>query len=245
MRISRTSSTTTTTATRHPDPAVRLGAVEEISGSRFLEVLTVAVRDVDEGVRRAAITRLGGSGRADAVGAVASTATDPVARVRALAAYALGRLGGAEAIPALLRLLRDDDSQVRDRARDSLGTIGGPAAIDALLAELASATDSRARVQVAKALAKAGSQVTELARHEDPEVRAATLSGLATAADGSARWAGLVADLAGDPEADVRMRVAVVVRHLAPDDVTTVLERLAGDPDARVRETAARELSRR
>lgn len=84
-----------------------------------------------------------------------------------------------------------------------------------------------------------------MAQDDEATVRAATLSGLATVADNSARWASLVAELASDPDPTVRQRVAVVARHLAPNDVSDILHRLANDPDATVRQMAATELDRR
>jgi hypothetical protein len=87
-------------------------------------------------------------------------------------------------------------------------------------------------------------QLTALARDDEAVVRAATLSGLASADGGSARWATLVADLANDPGPLVRQRVAVVARHLAPDAAADILRRYTTDPDARLRELAATELTR-
>jgi HEAT repeat protein len=159
-------------------------------------------------------------------------------------------LGSPEATPTLLRLLADPDEHVRDQARDALGAVGGRPAADALLAEAAT-TDPRRRAQAAKALAKAVDtdprvvpQLLVLAGDDDPAVRAATLSGLATAGGTPGRWAFLVTDLARDPDPTVRQRVAVVVGHLAPDEVTGILHHLAADPVATVREVATTQLTR-
>jgi len=73
-------------------------------------------------------------------------------------------------------------------------------------------------------------------------VRAATLSGLASVANRSARWSALATTLADDPDATVRRRVAVVALHLASDGSATILHRLADDTEATVRQTVATEL---
>jgi HEAT repeat protein len=167
-----------------------------------------------------------------------------------MVAYALGQLGSQAGIPALLRLLQDPESSVRDNARHALGSVGGAAAVDALLT-LAADQDPQVRVQAAKALAKAvdsDARVTQqlmvLACDDEAVVRAATLSGLASASDGSSRWATLVADLVNDPDPLVRQRFAVVARHLAPEAAPDILRRYTTDPDARLRELAATELTR-
>jgi HEAT repeat protein len=242
-------------AAGHPDPDVRLTAVDAVvdpaGDDRAFAVLVAASEDLDEQVRMAAISRLAASGRLEAAAALTKVITDSRYRVRARTAYALGLLGSTTATPALLQLLRDEDGRVRDQARDALGVIGGPAAVDDLLAE-AIGEDARLRAQAAKALAKAVDsdsrvepQLMLLAKDYDPTVRAATLSGLASVANRSARWSVLATTLADDPDATVRQRVAVVAHHLAPDDFATILHRLADDIEATVRQAAATELRRR
>jgi HEAT repeat protein len=230
-------------AAGHADPEVRLTAVEAIP-DRLSPALVAALRDPDEEIRLTAVGRLG------AVAPLAAAATDPSRRVRARVAYACGMLGDPDATPTLLRLLDDPDEHVRDQARDALGAVGGRAAADALLAEAAT-TDPRRRAQAAKALAKAADtdprvvpRLRALAGDDDPAVRAATLSGLATAGGTPGRWTSLVTDLVHDPDPTVRQRVAVVAGHLAPDEVTGILHRLAADPVATVREVATTQLTR-
>jgi HEAT repeat protein len=127
-----------------------------------------------------------------------------------MVAYALGRLRSAEAIPALLRLLHDPDRHVREYATDALGSLGGPAAIDALLA-LAGDQDPQRRIQAAKALGKVfdadsrvATPITMLAGDAEAAVRAATLSGLASAGSTASTWVPLVVELANDPDPAVR-----------------------------------------
>jgi HEAT repeat protein len=230
-------------AAAHADREVRRTAIEAIP-DRLSPALVAALGDPDEQVRLTAVGRLG------AVPPLAFAATDPSRQVRARVAYALGMLGDPEATPALLRLLDDPEEQVRDKARDALGAVGGPAAVDALLNE-AAGPDPRRRAQAAKALPKALDTdprvvpaLLELAADDEPAVRAATLSGLATADSTSGRWASLVADLTRDPDPGVRQRVAVVAGHLAPAEVTGLLQRLAEDPVATVREVATTQLNR-
>lgn len=236
------------------DPEVRLMAIDATpdpaDNDRAFHVLVAALHDPDEQVRISATSRLGSINRPDAVAPLTAAASDPVPGIRARVAYAFGQLGSAAATPALLRLLDDPDRHVRDQARDALGSVGGPAAVDALLAQAAD-QDPRLRAQAAKALAKAAGsdpRVTPrlmlMTRDKEAAVRAATLSGLATVNDNSSRWASRVAELANDPDPTVRQRVAVVARHLAPNEVSDILHHLADDPEATVRQVATTQLDR-
>jgi HEAT repeat protein len=81
-------------------------------------------------------------------------------------------------------------------------------------------------------------QLSALAQDHDATVRAATVSGLASAATASPRSAPLVAGLADDPDPTVRQRVATVVRRLAPEAAPDILRRYADDPDPTVRRIA-------
>ena len=241
------------TAATDPDPGIRSIAVGSVpdpahDGWAF-RVLTQALHDPDEQVRVSAVSRLSSTGRSDAVAPVAALAADSAPRVRAMAAYALGRLNNTAATPAQLPLLNDPKRHVRERTVEALGSIGGPAAVDALLA-LATAADPRSRVQTAKTLPKAvdtdprvTAQITKLARDAEPAVRVAILSGLASTPGGST-WAPLVVKLANDPDPLVRQRVAVVVRHLAPNDAPRILRRYEGDEDPSLRRLASTEIGR-
>ncbi|MCO1594025.1 HEAT repeat domain-containing protein [Micromonospora sp. RHAY321] len=224
-----------------PDPA---------NDDRAFRALVLALGDADEQVRSAAASRLGSTGRADALSPLVALAADRVSQVRSTAVYALGRLGRREATPTLQRLLQDPDRHVRERAGEALGSVGGPAAVTALLA-LAGDKDPQLRVHAAKALAKAvGSdprvrpQLILLARDDEPTVRAATISGLASAGDDPSQWGQLLASLVDDPVPMVRQRVAVLARHLAPEAAPEILHRYASDPDQTLRRLAATELDR-
>lgn len=198
----------------------------------------------------AAISRISAGGRPDAVAALADAGTDSDPRVRARTAYALGRLGDPAAIPSLLHLLQDQERPVRDQARDALGEVGGSAAVDALLPE-AAGQDSRSRAQAAKALAKAVDtnprvepHLMALTQDHEASVRAAVLSGPATVANRPARWSAVAVTLAGDADAMVRQRAAMVAHHLAQDDAGAILHRLTDNPEATVRQVAAGQLRR-
>jgi HEAT repeat protein len=242
------------TAATDVDPKVRSLAISSIpdpaGDEQAFRVLVLALRDLDEQVRVAAVSRLGYTGRADAVAPLVALAADRAPRVRSMVAYALGRLRSAEATPALLRLLHDPERHVRERAGEALGSVGGPAAIDALLV-LAADEDPQLRVQAAKALAKAVDsdprvtpQITMLARDDEAIVRAATISGLASAGSRPSNWAPLLVELANDPDPMVRQRVAVVARHLAPNAAPDILHRYASDQDQSLRRLANTELDR-
>jgi HEAT repeat protein len=236
------------------DPEVRSIAIGSImdpgADDRGFRVLVLALRDPDAQVRVSAVSRLGYTGRTDAVMPLVALAADQAPRVRSMVAYALGQLGSQEATPALLNMLQDPEPSVRDNARQALGSVGGTSAVDALLT-LAADQVPQVRVRAAKALAKAldsdarvTQQLLTLARDDHAMVRAATLSGLASAGGEPSRWATLVVDLANDHDPLVRQRVAVVARTLAPDAAPDILRRYATDPDARLRQLAATELTR-
>lgn len=235
------------------DPEIRsmaVGSMPDPAGDdRAFGALVLALRDPNQQVRVSAASRLGHAGRVDAVAPLVGLATDPEPRVRSMVAWALGRLGSDEATPALQRLLHDPDRHVRERAAEALGAVGGHAAVDTLLT-LAVDSDPQLRVQAAKALPKAADadprvapQLTVLARDGEAAVRAATLSGLASA-DGASRRGDLLVELADDPDPMVRQRVAVVARHVAPDVAPDILHRYTSDPDQTLRELAAIELRR-
>ncbi|GIE75717.1 hypothetical protein Aph02nite_16670 [Actinoplanes philippinensis] len=257
-----------------PEREIRVLAVEVVPGpdvdGRAFRVLTDALRDVDPGVRLAAVTRLGEVRRWDCVPPLAALTTDPDPSVRARAAYVLGRIGAAsrasaatpareagregagrqEMLLAALRvLLGDEDERVRGRAGEALGVIGGDPAVGVLLAE-AEAGDPRQRVRAAKGLAqvvdddpRAEPAIRALARDADASVRAAVLSGLATAGGISGRWQPLVDELAADTDVTVRHRVVGTVAHLHPypRKILTVLA--SADPSGFVREAAATALA--
>ncbi|MEU7804007.1 HEAT repeat domain-containing protein [Micromonospora arborensis] len=237
------------------DPEIRSMAVSSIpdpAGDDWaFGALVVALRDLNEQVRVSAASRLGYTGRVDAVAPLVALAADPTPRVRSMVAYALGRLGSHEATPALQRLLHDPDRHVRENTAEALGSVGGPAAVDTLLA-LAADQDPKLRVQAAKALAKVADsdprvvpQLTMLAGDGEAAVRAATLSGLASAGGGAAGHRGhLLVELVDDPDPMVRQRVAVVARHVAPDAAPDILRRYTLDPDQTLRRLAATELDR-
>jgi HEAT repeats len=172
----------------------------------------------------------------------------PAPQVRSMVEYVLGRLANDEATPALVSLLHDPDPHVRDSAVAALGSVGTPAAVDALLA-MAAEEDPQLRAEAAKALAKAANadprvpaQLAMLARDDQAAVRAATISGLASASSSPSHWGHLLVELANDPDPMVRQRIAVAVRHLAPDAAADILRRYASDPDQGLRRIAATEL---
>ncbi|WP_433262189.1 HEAT repeat domain-containing protein [Micromonospora vinacea] len=242
------------TAVTDADPEIRsmaVGSIPDPAGDDWaFGALVLALRDLNEQVRVSAASRLGYTGRVDAVAPLAALAADPTPRVRSMVAYALGRLGSHEATPALQRLLHDPDRHVRENAAEALGSVGGPAAVDTLLA-LAADQDPQLRVQAAKALAKAADsdprvapQLTMLARDGEAAVRAATLSGLASADRRSSHRGRPLVELADDPDPLVRQRVAVVARHLAPDAAPNILHRYTRDPNQTLRQLAATELGR-
>ena len=242
-------------AVADPDPEVRsiaIGSVPDPAGDeRAFDVLLTGLRDVNEQVRTSAVNRIGYCGRAEAVAPLTGLVDDPAPRVRSMVAYALGRLGHDSAVPALLRLLEDPDRDVRENAVQALGRVGGTSAVDVLLA-MACEPDPEQRFQAATALASAASDaraataLEALAGDGIPEVRAATISGLASTSGIPSPLGGrLLVRLIGDADPTVRQRVVVLARRLAPDHLADILTRFVEDPDPGVRRLAENELNRR
>jgi HEAT repeat protein len=238
-------------AVADPDPRIRSLAIGSVPLPEGFDVLLAGLRDFDERVRTSAVSQLGFSGRVEAVAPLAGLVMDPAPRVRAMVAFALGRLADESAGPVLLRLAEDPDPHVREYAVEALGQVGGSAPVDALLA-MASDPEPQPRIDAAKALgaavaadSRAADALEMLAADDIPEVRAATISGLASTMKPSALGEHLVIRLTDDPDPSVRQQVAVLARHLAPTRQETILRRYADDPDPGVRRIAETELNRR
>ncbi|WP_089013692.1 HEAT repeat domain-containing protein [Micromonospora inositola] len=111
------------------DPKVRsmaIGSIPDPAGDeRAFGAVVLALRDPDEQVRVAAASRLGYTGRADAVAPLVALAADRAPQVRSMVAYALGRLGGDEATPALLELLDDSDGTSASAPRKPSARLAG------------------------------------------------------------------------------------------------------------------------
>nr|BFE60722.1 hypothetical protein GCM10020063_052480 [Dactylosporangium thailandense] len=75
-------------------------------------------------------------------------------------------------------------------------------------------------------------------------MRAALVSGLAVSAGRDEWQASLLAGLADDRDPEVRRRVAVTIRRVAPGLAPEVLRQYANDPDGQVRGIAGVELDR-
>ncbi|MFI7575620.1 HEAT repeat domain-containing protein [Micromonospora sp. NPDC049497] len=231
--------------------SIAIGSIPDPAGNdRAFHTLVAALRDPDEQVRTSAVSRLGYTGRRDAVAPLIGLVADEAPRVRSMLAYSFGRLGSDEATPTLQRLVHDSDRHVRERAVEALGSVGGPAAVDTLLL-LAADANPQLRVHAAKALPRAvdsdprvAPRLVELARDAQAAVRAATVSGLASSEAPPSRWENLLVELADDGDPMVRQRVAVVVRQLAPAAAQNILHRYTRDTDATLRRVAAAELER-
>ncbi|SNT01780.1 HEAT repeat [Actinoplanes regularis] len=229
------------------DPRIRAMAYGALptADDRAFQALLAGLRDIDPDVRVTAVSQLGYTRRYDAVPHLIALADDLTDRVRRWVVFALGRIGSPDAAPVLLRLRADP--LVREDATAALGAVGGPAAL-AVLRTLATDPDPRVRIDAATALPQAGVGDPEvrlllvaLAADPVPEVRAALVSGLA-AVDVPGSSDELVLALAEDPEFDVRSRIVVNVRLLAPALAPSILRRYLDDPD--LRPIAERQLKR-
>ena len=106
-----------------------------------------ALRDPDDGVRRAAIAALALLGGNSAVEQLEPVLADPVGDIREAAVDALGQIGTDRAARGLTAALRDDSDEIRLLAIDALGAIGGATAIQLL--EYVRAADEDADLRAA------------------------------------------------------------------------------------------------
>ena len=85
------------------DSSVRTAAAESIGRQNLglEDTLLPLLSDQVPGVRRAAVTALGNSGRPDVIPALVHCLQDPKPGIRAAAATVLGKIGGDEVIAAL------------------------------------------------------------------------------------------------------------------------------------------------
>ncbi len=113
-------------ALEHPDPDVRLAALERVEEIRDWRATTHAVRrldDADPVVRARAAEVLGRLGDGRAAEAVGQRLADPDPRVVTCAAEALGLLGHAPAELRLLTLATHPNPEIRAAATEALGRL--------------------------------------------------------------------------------------------------------------------------
>lgn len=105
----------------------------------YLKVFTDNAKDVDPGVRAAALRGIANHGSPELVPLVIEHMKDPDVGVRIEAARGLQRLHNPVAIPALLDALdpeKEEETQVRAQAAEALGQYGENRVVEALIKAL-------------------------------------------------------------------------------------------------------------
>lgn len=164
-------------------------------------------------VRRQAATRLGKTGHAQAVPALAKTLRDSDAGVRAAAARALAEIKSNQATSPLVGALGDSDERVRTYAAYALGEIKDTAAAPGLIAALRDPCWT-VRDQAAWALR---------------ELR-------------NPRLAAEITPLLDSPDADVD-HIVWLLRHVSPDDARQAFLRMMKAKDVKTRRRGVRFLA--
>lgn len=195
-----------------------------------------------------------GPARDEAVRALAGALEDAEPELRMLVAEALGHLGEPRVLPALVRRLpQETDARALAAVLLAIGRLGGPAETS-VVAPFAGHAESRLRAAAAIALGDLGGAAAHArllallaAPGEDPEwaVRGAAM--LALAKTGVRADAGTILvvyrDEGGAKRWFARAALATAMAALDSDPVP-LLDRLAGDEDARVSSAAVAAFAR-
>lgn len=171
-------------------------------------------------VVRNMVSILGEIPSAESLEHFARTVQHPDPRVRRETVHALTRLGGEEAVPLLVRALADADPGIRGAAALGLGLTRVPAAAAALLLRLGQEGDAEAETEIVRALGRLG----------DPRA----VQPLAERA-GAGGW------LSRRP-VEARVEAVRALGAIGGERARGVLQRLAGDRAAEVRDAVDRAL---
>lgn len=202
-----------------------------------------ALKDEDWAVREEAATALGSYRDSRAVGPLVAVLKDPDRAVREAAIAALTSIGEASVV-ALGACLKDPNLNVQEAAAAILSAIGDGRVLDPLIEGLSSA-DWIVRMHAAKALgrigeARAAPALMPLLQDKVKAVRAEAANALA--AMGEAAVPLLVEALKHDQWLVRLHAVEALGRIRSSGAVEPLLRVLFNDPDAAVREDAARSL---
>lgn len=171
-------------------------------------------------VVRNMVSILGEIPSAESLEHFARTVAHSDVRVRRETVLALTKLGGEEAVPLLVRALSDPDPGIRAAAAMGLGLTHVPAAVTPLLSRLAQEGNAEAEAEIIRALGRLG----------DPRA----LPHLAERAE-SGGW------LSRRP-VSTRVEAVRALGALRDERARAVLQRLAGDRAAEVRDAVQRVL---
>ena len=158
----------------HAEPAVRGGAARtlgDINSKQSEPAIAALLKDVDEGVRIAALEALRSLDARGSIPAILPLLDSP--KLSRRAAWVLASLGAKESIPSLLKMLDGDDTSDHAYALQALFDSRLDEARTALAAALPKYGDRR-REQIARTLLKMGAtdQIPRLLEDKDAGVRA-------------------------------------------------------------------------
>lgn len=195
--------------TSDPDPAIRRISMEILADAdaEATDAVVRGLRDLDAGVRIAALRGVARSRKASALPDVVRLLGDPEPGVRATAADALAACspGGHDLHPELGSLLFDPDPHVRVRAAGILLRFSGSEDGREVLKAMAGSPDPEWRAAAVAALGQLGEElgtVTSGLADRDASVRRAAVSALQ--GFDLQRSAEPLLDALGDPDATVR-----------------------------------------
>jgi len=223
---------------RSPDPALRARAVRALGRMRLPAEragLEAALSDADARVRAEAAEALALLADAASLGPLTEATHDRIPLVRARAVDALGRVAAAAGSPAVRQSLRDPDPAVVRAAALSVWRL--PDGVQAV-EELNAATQS-ASPDVRRAAAYGLARMA--AAGLGPAVSGSTPPVPTDAQRVDLR--DVLLSLEETRDAELRMQVARGLAHPGRPPEERALEKLAADPDPRVRVHAARSLT--
>jgi HEAT repeat protein len=231
-----------------PDEEVRAAAADAVGqtgDSAAVAPLAAALGDQAAHVRATSAAALGQPGDPGALPALARAAQDPAADVRAGAVIGLGRLKGDEAVDVLARLAADRSAAVREAVATWLrftGTGREVALLKPLLADAdarvgASAIESLARLADGGAQRHAVSALGQARRARSAQVRLAAIEALAGVDDPDVTRE--LERFLKDAQSRVRLAAACVLLDRPNARARRALQRLARDPDPRLRRIVA------
>jgi HEAT repeat protein len=218
--------------TSDPDPAIRRISMQILAETdrEAVDALVGGLRDLDQGVRVAALRGVAGIGEASALPDVVHLLADPEPAVRAGAVEALAACSppGREVRPELGPLLSDPDPLVRARAAGTLHRLSAGGDGRVVLDDMADSQDPEWRAAAVRALGELGQGLGTVTRglaDRDASVRRAAASALGGFEALSSTE--LLLEALGDPDTTVRdAAVETAVRFGAPL-VASLVEALA------------------
>lgn len=199
--------------TSDPEAGVRAAAARALGLLRATESaadLERLLRDPSPAVRVATAEGIADSGLAPLAPAVADCLGDSDDRVRITAARALARLGGNSQVPALVRAFKGASPELRAAVATAVAVLA-PAQLDSLMESLR-------------------------AEGAGPAERIAFARALSDAPVAGSR--GVLAQLARDPEAEVRARAIAAIGRLGGADAKGLVREALADPADAVRAAA-------